>query len=91
MRKQKGMYNLGVLELLDKHEPKEAHAIIKNLSFKDVIPGMVAVEDVFARNGAMLIPKGQKITWPVIQSLTNFEKQIGIVEPIRVRMEENEE
>jgi len=44
---------------------------------------MVAVEDVFAKNGAMLIPKGQEITWPVIQSLMNFEKQIGIVEPIR--------
>lgn len=85
MRKQQGKYNPEVLVILGKYEPGDVHAIIKNLSFKDVVPGMIAVEDVFAKNGAMLIPKGQTITWPIIQSLTNFEKQIGIVEPIRVR------
>ncbi len=90
MRKRSGEYNPKILDLLEKHKPKDAHATIRNLSFKDVIPGMVAVEDVFAKNGAMLIPKGQEISWPVIQSLTNFEKQIGIVEPIRVRMANNE-
>jgi response regulator RpfG family c-di-GMP phosphodiesterase len=91
MRKRSGKYNPIVLDLLEKHKPTDVHATIRNLSFKDVVPGMIAVEDVFAKNGAMLIPKGQEITWPVIQSLTNFEKQIGIVEPIRVRTAENEE
>ncbi len=89
MNKQSGKYNPSILNLLEKHKQKDVHGIIKNISFKDVIPGMTAVEDVFAKNGAMLIPKGQEITWPVIQSLTNFEKQIGIVEPIRVRTIEN--
>jgi response regulator RpfG family c-di-GMP phosphodiesterase len=91
MRKQSEKYNPNILDLLEKHKPKDVHTTIKSLSFKDVIPGMIAFEDVFAKNGAMLIPKGQEITWPVIQSLTNFEKQIGIVEPIRVRMAEQEE
>ncbi|AGF77862.1 CheY-like receiver and HD-GYP domain-containing response regulator [Desulfocapsa sulfexigens DSM 10523] len=85
MRKQEEKYNPEVLAILGKHEPEDVHTAIRNLCFKDVIPGMIAVEDVFAKNGAMLISKGQTITWPVIQSLTNFEKQIGIVEPIRVR------
>lgn len=85
MRKRAGRYNPDILNILEKHKPKEVHATIKNLSFKDIIPGMIAVEDVFAKNGTMLIPKNQEITWPVIQSLTNFEKHIGIIEPIRVR------
>lgn len=91
MRKAKGNYNPAILDLIEKYKPKNVHASVKNISFKDVIPGMIAVEDVFAKNGAMLIPKGQEITWPVIQSLMNFEKQIGIVEPIRVRLIENDE
>ncbi|MBU1232052.1 MAG: response regulator [Proteobacteria bacterium] len=85
MRKRSGEYNPNILNILELHRPKEVHATIKNLSFKDIIPGMIAVEDVFAKNGTMLIPKNQEITWPVIQSLTNFEKHIGIIEPIRVR------
>ena len=78
MRKRSGRYDPAIVDLLEKIKPKEVHATVKNLSFKDVIPGMIAVEDVFAKNGAMLIPKGQEITWPVIQSLTNFEKQIAV-------------
>lgn len=91
MRKKSGEYNPTVLDLIEKYKPKNVHATIRNVSFRDIIPGMVAVEDVFAKNGAMLIPKGQEITWPVIQSLMNFEKQIGIVEPIRVQTGEDEE
>lgn len=84
MRKKDGTYNPAVLDLMEKYKPKNIHATIQNLGFKDVVPGMIVAEDVFAKNGAMLIPKGQEITWPFIQSLTNFEKQIGIVVPIRV-------
>lgn len=91
MRKKNGKYNPSVLDLLEKYKPTNIHATIRNLGFRDVVPGMIAAEDVFAKNGAMLIPKGQKITWPVIQSLTNFEKQIGIVEPIRVLTSECDE
>ena len=91
MRRKSGKYNPVILDLIEKHKPKDVHVTVKNISFKDVVPGMVAVEDVFAKNGVMLIPKGQEITWPVIQSLMNFEKQIGIVEPIRVQMVNDEE
>ena len=90
MRKNEDKYNPDILNLLERYKPKHVCAAIKNLSFKEIIPGMIAVEDVFAKNGAMLIPKGQEITWSVIQSLTNFNKQVGIVEPIRVSMVDDE-
>ena len=91
MREQSGKYNLEIIDLLAKHRPAEIHSIIKNLSFKDIVPGMIAVEDVFAKNGTMLIPKDQEITWSVIQSLSNFSKRVGIIEPIRVRVAESAE
>jgi response regulator RpfG family c-di-GMP phosphodiesterase len=91
MRKKGGNYNPAVLDILEKYKPKNIHATIRNLGFKDVVPGMIAADNVFAKNGAMLIPKGQEISWHIIQSLTNFEKQIGIVEPIRVLMSECDE
>jgi len=84
MRQQTNKYNIEILDLLEKHKPAEVQSTVKSLSFKDIIPGMIAVEDVFAKNGTMLIPKDQEITWSVIQSLSNFSKHIGIVEPIRV-------
>lgn len=86
MRRKEGEYNLTILASMRNYKPDNVQVIIRNISFMDVVPGMVAVENVFAKNGTMLIPKGQEITWNVIQSLMNFEKQIGIVEPIRVQM-----
>lgn len=91
MRRKSGKYNATILALIEKYKPKNVRATVRNISFNEVVPGMVAVEDVFAKNGTMLIPRGQEISWPVIQSLMNFEKQIGIVEPIRVQVGENDE
>jgi len=91
LRKKEGIYNPKVLDILDKYRPKNTHTIIKNISLKEIIPGMIAEENVCAKNGALLLPKGQGVTWHVIQSLINFKKQIGIVEPIVVRVAEQEE
>jgi len=91
LRKKEGVYNPKVLDILEKYRPKNMHTIIKNISLKEIIPGMIAEENVCAKNGALLLPKGQGVTWHVIQSLINFKKQIGIIEPIVVRVAEQEE
>jgi response regulator RpfG family c-di-GMP phosphodiesterase len=91
LRKKEGIYNPKILDILEKYRPKNTHTIIKNISLKEIIPGMIAEENVCAKNGALLLPKGQGVTWHVIQSLINFKKQIGIVEPIVVRVAEQEE
>jgi hypothetical protein len=49
---------------------------------------MIAEEDILAKNGTLLTPKGQEITWPVLRGLLNFSKQVGVREPIRVRIEQ---
>jgi len=85
MQNRKGKYNPEILTLLFKIKPAIEKLEIRNVRFQDIFPGMIAEEDVTAKNGVVLIPKGQEITWNIIQSLTNFEKHVGIIEPIRVR------
>ena len=85
MKRKKSWYNPKILSLLSEMKPPEGHIEVRNVSFRDIVPGMVAAEDVTAKNGALLIPKDQRITWAIIESLTNFERHVGIEEPIRVR------
>lgn len=85
MKQKTTWYNPEILKLLKEMKPAEGQIEVRNVSFRDIIPGMVADEDVTAKNGALLVPKDQKITWAIIESLTNFEKHVGIEEPIRVR------
>ena len=54
------------------------------LKVADITIGMIAVEDVMAKNGALIIPKGQSISWPIKQGLQNFAKQVGVVEPMKM-------
>lgn len=64
------------------------HTRQARLRVRDLAVGMVVEQDVEAHNGTLLIPRGQELTWPVLQGLLNFSRQSGIKEPIRVRIEE---
>lgn len=86
LKKKSGVYNPKVLEFLATMKVQTENTKIISVKFHDIIPGMVAEDDVFAKNGTLIIPKGQEITWPIIQGLSNFVKHIGIQEPIRVRV-----
>jgi len=85
LRKQKNHYNPEVLDALDTITVEERGQII-SLNVSHISDGMVAAEDVMAKNGVMIIPKGQIITKPLLQGLINFSMQVGVVEPIRVQI-----
>ena len=84
-----GVYNPRVLNILAENDVATERVRIVTLNFEDIIPGMVADEDILAKNGALIIPRGQEITWSVIQGLNNFLEHIGIRDPIRVRVNDN--
>jgi len=86
MRKMQGMYNQEILDILEGIKLKVEEGKIVNLKVKDIQTGMVAEEDVFANNGVLVIPRGQVVTWPILQGLENFSKQVGIQEPLCVRI-----
>ncbi len=82
---RQGRYNPDVLlqlKQLQPRLPKEGTTV--SLLFDELVPGMIAAEDIHAQNGTTIIEKGQEITWPALQGLHNFIKHIGIREPIKV-------
>ena len=66
------------------------HTRKASLRIRDLAVGMVVENDVEALNGTLLIPKGQELTWPILQSLVNFARQSAVKEPIRVRIKEQQ-
>ncbi|HFQ89223.1 MAG TPA: response regulator [Desulfobulbus sp.] len=90
LRRRKGMYNPLVLDALASIRFEEQRRTAC-LTVDDIAVGMIADEDITARNGALILPRGQEITWSVLQGLYNFNRQVGIVEPIRVRIGQEEE
>ncbi|MCF6188243.1 MAG: response regulator [Desulfobulbaceae bacterium] len=90
LRRQESNYNGNVLGALSRIR-FQVHSRTLSLGVDDITVGMIAEEDITAKNGAMILPKGQKITWPVLQALYNFNRQVGIVEPIKVRTDVDDE
>lgn len=85
LRKQKDQYNPEYIDALAEIKMNyEVQTISVNV--QELTVGMVPVQDVLAKNGAMIIPKGQVISWSLLQGLSNFVKQIGVVEPITVQI-----
>lgn len=83
---RQGEYDPDILKMLDTIEVQTDRMKVEALAFDDILPGMVADEDIVAENGSLIIPKGQEITWAVLQELQNYISHIGIREPIRVKM-----
>ena len=86
LRKQKGKYNPTYVEALAKIKVGTKVRTV-SVHVHELVVGMVPIQNVVAKNGALIIPKGQSITWPLLQGLSNFEKQIGVVEPITVHVD----
>lgn len=61
----------------------------KALNVKELQTGMTIRRDVWAKNGILLVQKGQEITLPVLMRLRNFAEGTGVEEPIFVSQPAN--
>lgn len=84
LSKRKGCYNPEIVKELETISLSDESVQIASLKIKELAVGMVAEEDIIAQNDTLLAPKGQEITWPVLQGLQNFAKTVGVKEPVRV-------
>lgn len=84
LNRQRADYNPLVLEQLKHIKASENAREISLMRIQDLTVGMVIEENIMAKNGMLLTPKGQEITWPVLQGLLNFSRQVGVIEPVRV-------
>ncbi|BHH85913.1 HD domain-containing phosphohydrolase [Desulforhopalus sp. 52FAK] len=85
LRKQRDQYNPKYIDALAEIKMNYEVQTI-SVKVQELTVGMVPIQDVLAKNGAMIIPKGQAISWSLLQGLGNFVKQIGVVEPITVQV-----
>ncbi len=90
LQARQGAYNPEVLAVIG-DIPFRNNIRHVSLAIEDLTVGMIAGEDITAKNGALILPKGQKITWSSLQGLYNFNRKVGIVEPVKVYMMQEEE
>lgn len=55
---------------------------------RDLTAGMVVEQDIMSLNDVLIAPKGQEVTWSLIKGLKNFSQQVGIKEPILVKVKQ---
>ncbi len=85
MNKQHNRYNPEILTFFADLTIDDQKQFL-SLNIAQIAEGMIAAEDIHAKNGVLIIPKGQTITRTLLQGLKNFSTQVGVVEPVRVQI-----
>lgn len=81
-----GAYDPTVLEALARcHDVSKDVAPPVSVSFEDLQPGMVVVEEVVSDRGVILVGRGTSVTAPMLQRLENFLRHDGISGAILVQ------
>lgn len=86
LRREVGQYEPTLLAHLSTLEPEDEAAEIRPLGLHEVQAGMLIHENIYARNGLLLVAKGQPISPPMLERLLSFHQGMGIVEPVLVRV-----
>jgi response regulator RpfG family c-di-GMP phosphodiesterase len=84
MSRRKGEYNPELLEALEELGEPVFRWTPAAVGLSDLDTSMVANEDIRARNGLLLLTKGEQVSYPILERLRSFATEIGIVEPIQV-------
>jgi hypothetical protein len=87
LAQQPGDYNPKLVTALTTIHLDDVGEIVKALPIRELSTGMIAEKDIRANNGLLLVPKGQEISYPVLERLRNFARQSGVVEPVWVRVQ----
>jgi len=84
--KESGRFDRHMLDFLDIYSPAQAEFEEQEIPVGDVRAGMILEEDLWAKNGTVLILlKGTLPTATWIERLENFAKARGLKELVRVR------
>jgi response regulator RpfG family c-di-GMP phosphodiesterase len=90
LNKAEAAYNPEILRLLAGLKLEAQQEKILSVDIRGVSVGMIVEKDIMAVNGVLVIPKGQEVTWSILQGLTNYAQQVGIQEPIIVRVNQEQ-
>lgn len=80
-------YNQHMIDALENLQKTGDDAVrpIKRLPLKQLAVGMLVLENITAKNGLLIVPKGYEITYPSLIMIQNFARGIGVNEPVVVQ------
>ncbi len=85
MRRRPGEYNPRLLAALETVQVSRRRDEVRTVTVRELRTRMILDEDVRARNGVLLVAKGQEVTYPVLEFLRSYANGgVGVVQPFRV-------
>jgi len=85
LRGRTGWYDPALLEALPAALGRVASGVtVSEVRLRDLRVGMILAEDLMAKNGILLIARGQAVRSSFLERIRNFSERIGVVEPVRV-------
>ncbi|HEC31892.1 MAG TPA: response regulator [Deltaproteobacteria bacterium] len=88
MKKREEWYDPDILSVLPSVISEEEAVRIKEVDIEELNTSMVLAEDVKTTKGVLLISQGQEVTPSLIRRLKNFAQTVGVKEPIKVILRE---
>lgn len=84
--KQRGGYDRKLLDALDDFQGAALGHVIRAVRVRELRSFMVLDEDVCSKIGYVLVGKDRDLNPALIERLANFQRGVGVKEPIRVRV-----
>lgn len=81
------VYNPDIVRALKNYRIRGQDKKVMTVRLNDLSIGMIVDEDIRTETGLLLIPSGQEVTYSVLVRLKNFSREVGVVEPFRVRVD----
>ena len=86
LESQPAQYDSKLVKILTGIKLAPENEKIMTIGVRDLSVGMIAEQNIMASNGVLIAPKGQEVTWSLLKGLKNFHQQVGVQEPILVRV-----
>ena len=84
LRAMKDPFDPSLIDALEIYKDEREAYEMRTVCVRELNVFMIVDADVKAKNGALLVAKGQPVTYPLLQRLKNFQSGVGVVEPIQV-------
>ena len=81
-----GGYEKRLLDALRDFRGAKRAEVVRSVHLRELRSFMILDEDARAKNGNVVMRKGQELNPALVERLQNWQRGIGMVEPIRVRM-----
>lgn len=85
MRGRKGWYDPALLQAFAEVAGRASSNVeIRQVVVRELRQGMVLRENLFTKNGMLLVTKGNEVTPGLLERIANFQRKMGVREPISV-------